>query len=129
MPRNPAVTAFIQALDHPLKAEIEAVREIMLGIDPGISDLIKWNSVSFRAADDFATIHLRSTRQIQMIFHTGVKVKDAPKPSIDDPAGLVKWLAKDRCQITLGAGDEIEANRLHFEALVRTWVAQLQPAG
>jgi hypothetical protein len=43
--------------------------------------------------------------------------------AIADPSGLMTWLAKDRCMITLGKGKDIAANRAAFEAIVRAWVA------
>ncbi len=33
-------------LEHPLKAEIEALRDIILRAHPGITELIKWNAPS-----------------------------------------------------------------------------------
>lgn len=122
---NPAVVAFLRDLDHPLMAEIETVRAIILGVDPAIGELIKWKAPTFRAADDFATVNLRSTTTLQLIFHTGVKVKDGDRPKVDDPANLLKWLARDRALVTLGAGGDIPARRPAFEALVRAWIAQV----
>lgn len=122
---NPEVVAFLAALDHPLKAEIEAVRAIILAVDPAISEVVKWKAPTFRAADDFATIHLRATDTLTLIFHTGVKVKAGDGPAVQDPAGLLKWLAKDRAMVVLGRGAGIEAKRPALEALVRAWIAQL----
>jgi hypothetical protein len=39
-----------------------------------------------------------------------------------DPAGLLKWLAKDRCLVTLGVGKDIQIKRAAFEAIVREWI-------
>jgi hypothetical protein len=117
---NPAVTAFLAALDHPLKPEIEAVRHILLGVSPTIGEAIKWNAPSFRTTEYFATFHLRSRDKVQFVFHLGAKVRDASGMQITDP--LIKWLATDRCMVTLGTGDEIETNRASFEALVRSWI-------
>ncbi|MES2643585.1 MAG: DUF1801 domain-containing protein [Myxococcota bacterium] len=120
---NAAVTAFIAALDHPLKPEIEAVRHILLGVSPTIGEAIKWNAPSFRTTEYFATFHLRSRDKVQLVFHLGAKVRDASGMQITDP--LIKWLATDRCMVTLGAGDQIAANRAAFEALVRSWIGHV----
>ena len=37
-------------------------------------------------------------------------------------AGLLKWLAKDRCLVTLGVGKDIQIKRAAFEAVVREWI-------
>ena len=124
---DPAVTAFLRELDHPRTKEIEAVRQIILGVSPEIREGIKWNSVSFRTTDFFATVFLRSNDRVQLIFHKGAKVKDnsTKEMKIADPKCLIKWLAKERCMVTLGAGKAIQANRAALETIVREWIGQL----
>lgn len=121
-----AVSGFMAKLKHPLKADLEAVRQIILEADPAITEEIKWNAPSFRTTESFATIHLRSVDRVQLIFHLGAKVR-TPMPAIKitDPAGLIKWLAQDRCIVTVGAGKEIEANRDAFAAIIREWITWL----
>ena len=118
------VGEFMSELDHPLKRDIEAVRRIILNVDPSISEAIKWNAPSFHTTDFFATINLRSRDCVQIIFHTGAKVKAAATTGINiaDPAGLLKWLAKDRCLVTLGVGKDIQDKREAFEDIVREWI-------
>lgn len=125
---DPVVIDFLKALKHPLKKEIEAVRKIIFGVSPTIQEGIKWNSPSFRTTDYFATINMRCVESVQLIFHTGAKVKTTATTGlqIDDPAGLLKWLAKDRCMITLGKGREIQAKRKAFEAIISQWIEYLR---
>ncbi|WP_395645107.1 DUF1801 domain-containing protein [Terricaulis sp.] len=121
-----AVEAYLKALDHPLKKEIAAVRLIILGVSPKISDGIKWNVPSFATSDYFATFNVRAKERVELIFHFGAKAKGiSVEGKIPDPAGLLKWLAKDRAMVTLGAGRDIAANRKAFEALVRAWIKLL----
>ena len=124
---DPAVVNFLRELEHPLKREIEAVRQIILMVSPEIHEGIKWNGPSFRTADYFATVNLRAKDRVQVILHKGAKVKDntTQQVRIADPGGLIKWLAADRCLVTLGAGQEIEANRTALESIVREWIRQL----
>jgi hypothetical protein len=118
------VGEFMRELDHPLKRDIETLRRIILNVDPGIGEAIKWNAPSFRTKDFFATVNLRSSDSVQLIFHTGAKVKATAATGINiaDPAGLLKWLAKDRCLVTLGVGKDIQARRAAFEDIVREWI-------
>ncbi len=90
------------SLDHALKGEIERVREVILGVSPEIGEGIKWKSPSFVMGDYFATVNLRSVDDLQIIFHLGAKVKELPEGGIqiNDPKGMVKWLAKDRALVT-----------------------------
>lgn len=110
-------------LDHPLKAEIEAVRLEILRADPSIQEGIKWNGPSFRTTEFFATFHLRPQDRVQLIFHRGAKVrKDAPKITLADPLGLVKWLAPDRCTVTLAAGAAGKEQHEALVAIIRAWI-------
>jgi hypothetical protein len=118
-------SSFLAALDHPLKADIEIVRRLILGASPAISDGVKWNSLSFRKSDWFATVNLRSKDVIQLVLHTGAKAKDNPEMKIADPSGLVLWLAKDRALVTLGSGKTLKANAKAFDAIVKAWLRYL----
>ena len=124
---DPDVVAFLKASDHPLKKDIEAVRAMILAVSPDIREGIKWKVPSFRVSDYFATFNVRATDRVQLIFHTGAKVKESATKGVKiaDPAGLVEWLAKDRCMVTLGTGKEIQNRRAAFQALVREWIQQL----
>ena len=123
---DPAVAALLAELDHPLKAEIEAVRAWILGVSPEIREAVKWNAPSFRTSEFFATVHLRSTDAVRLVFHKGAKAKDnASRVKLADPAGLVEWLATDRAMVTLGAGRAVAKNRKAFEGIVRDWIGQL----
>jgi hypothetical protein len=116
------VAAFMAGLDHPLMTDIEAVRKMILGAAPGITEGVKWNAPSFRKSDWFATVNLRSRDAVQLVLHTGAKPKDNPEMKIPDKAGLMRWLAKDRCIVTLGKGATLRANKAAFETIVRAWL-------
>ncbi len=120
------VGAFLASKSHPLEAEINTLRKLTLGLSPSIREEIKWNSVSFRNANDFfATVHLHARSSVQLILFTGVKRKATADTgvAVDDPAGIIeKWLAKDRCLVSLGAGSDFEANRDAFLTLATAWI-------
>jgi hypothetical protein len=126
---DPAVSAFLQELDHPLKREIEAVRQIILGVSPEIREGIKWNAPSFRTTDYFATLNLRAKDgkdRVWLILHRGAKAKDNTRNmQIADPAGLLEWLANDRCLVTFGDSKDIRAKRAALQAIVREWIRQI----
>lgn len=120
------VDAFMTALEHPLKAEIEAVRAILLDVDPRIQEGVKWNAPSYHLDEHFLTFTLRSTEKVQLVFHTGAKVKPTAKRlKIHDPAGLLEWAAKDRAVATLSGMRDIKAKKAALTAIVKQWIAQL----
>lgn len=119
------VEACMRALDHPQKAELAALRALILSIDPTIAEGIKWNAPSFRTTDWFATFNLRSTGDVQLILHFGARVKDLGDLAIADPAGLLKWLGKDRAMLRLTDLAAITRQSDAIAALLRQWIAVL----
>lgn len=121
------VRAFVESLDHPLKSEILAVRGLILAADGRIGEGIKWNSLSFRTAEYFATFHLRSRDRVQLILHTGAKKKSALglRRVVKDPRQLLEWLGDDRATVVFANADQITATREAFTQLIRDWVHHL----
>ena len=123
---DPDVAAFLRALDHPLKPEIELVRKVILGVSPEIREGIKWNAPSFRTSDWFATLNLRARggeERVWLILHLGAKSKSATaKGKVADPEELLEWLAKDRCLVTFKDAKDIKAKRVALQNIVREWI-------
>ena len=68
--RTDMVEAFLQELRHPLKAEVEAVRSIILSVDKDINEEIKWKAPSFNYKGEYlVTFNLRETKRIHLVFH------------------------------------------------------------
>lgn len=119
-----SVEQFIQTLDHPLKAEIEKVREIILNADKEITEQIKWNAPSFcYCGDDRVTMRIQPPEQLQLIFHRGAKVRsNSTDFTFVDSSGLVKWAATDRGIVTLKTMQDVVANEQALTTLVREWM-------
>jgi hypothetical protein len=119
-----SVEEFLSALDHPLKAEIIAIREIILSADPSISEQIKWNAPSFRTMEHFATMHLRSKESVQVIMHLGARKRATAETGITiaDPEKLLEWLGKDRAAVKFHGLEQIESQRSAFTEIVREWI-------
>jgi len=117
-----AVEAFLTGLDPTTRSEVEALRRIILGVDPAIAEGIKWKVPSFCTTEYFATLHLRMKAGIGLILHLGAKVRAIPSVPVEDPEGLLQWLAKDRALIAFTGLEEIQARGPALEALIRQWV-------
>lgn len=127
--RSAEVDALLEKAAHPLGADIDSLRGVVLGVDKAIEEVVKWNGPSYRLGVDFATIRMRATDQVCVILHTGAKKRSKPLDmAVDDPAGLLEWLAKDRCMARLGAGKALRSNRKAFEAVLRAWIEKLLAA-
>jgi hypothetical protein len=119
-----AVEEFMTALVHPYKAEVEALRKLVLSVDPSISEGIKWNAPSFRTTEYFATTHLRAKSGIGVILHLGAKLRDLPSGGVlvDDPKGLLKWLAKDRAMLEFADAQQFHTTKTALQAILRQWI-------
>jgi hypothetical protein len=123
--RNPAATvqSFIDALEHPLKDEVVALRQLLLHADPAISEEVKWNAPSFRTTEHFATMHLRAKDAVQLVLHLGARSKRAvPSDAIADPQGLLKWLGPDRASIVFTGAEDLAHKSHAVVAIVRQWI-------
>ena len=120
-----SVDEYLTALEHPHKKEIQALRKVILGLDTRILEEVKWNAPSFRLMDHFATFRLHPVPMFQLVLHTGAK-KGSPKQfRLDDPSGLVKWAAKDRCTISFESNADALAKRDTVTGIIKDWIAQL----
>ncbi len=117
-----AVEAFLAGLTPATRDEVEALRRIILGVDPTIGEGIKWKVPSFRTSEYFATLHLRMKVGLGLILHLGAKVRDIQTVPVEDPEGLLQWLAKDRAMVAFSDLDEIQARRVALEGLIRQWI-------
>lgn len=118
------VESFLASLEHPFKEEILALRQLILGADPGIAEGIKWNAPSFRTSEYFATFQLRAKDGVQLILHLGAKKRETAATGIEiaDPEALLEWLAKDRASVKFRDSKDIEAKRSAFAKLIRQWL-------
>jgi len=125
---DPAVDEFLSKLDHPLKPVLEAVRKTILGADPRIREGIKWNAPSFHFKEYFATAGLRSREDfVRVVFHVGAKVKDNSTKGmqINEPTGLLEWLARERCSTKIHDLKDVKSKEAALRSVVRQWIEQM----
>jgi uncharacterized protein YdhG (YjbR/CyaY superfamily) len=64
------VDEFLRELNHPLPAEIEAVRSIIKGVNKDIAEEVKWKAPSFNYKGEYlVTFNLWETKRIHLVFH------------------------------------------------------------
>ena len=68
--RTDKVDEFLRERNHPLTAEVEAVRSIIKGVNKEINEEVKWNAPSFNFKGEYlVTFNLRDTKRIHLVFH------------------------------------------------------------
>jgi hypothetical protein len=108
------VNEFMTGLEHPLKAEVQAVREIIMGVHSGITEDIKWSAPTFSYKGYILTFHLRATQHVHLIFHNA-----AILPIESD---LLEGEYVDRRMTYFKSMAEIEANKAELERIIQAWV-------
>jgi len=66
---TPKVNEFMDKLDHPFKAEVQAVREIILSVNKNITEEIKWKAPSFSYKGYMVTFNLWAKQYVHLVFH------------------------------------------------------------
>lgn len=107
-----AVDDFLANLDHPMKAEVQAVREIIKGASPAIKEQVKWNAPSFSYKDDYlVTFNLHAKDRIHLVFHN---------PAIAEVnSALLEGDYKDRRMAYFADMDDVQAKRDALEKVLR----------
>jgi uncharacterized protein YdhG (YjbR/CyaY superfamily) len=64
------VDEFIDKIDHPFKAEVQMIREIIKSVNRDITEQIKWNAPSFSyKGESLVTFNLWEKKRIHLVFH------------------------------------------------------------
>ena len=109
------VVEYMNKLDHPLKAEIDALRVIIKNANIKLSERIKWNAPSYFYIADMAAFNLRATKYVQIIFIF-------PKGLINDNAGLLEGDWKDRREARFYNLEDVKSKKSAVEEVVNAWV-------
>jgi hypothetical protein len=119
------VVEYMNNLEHPLRNEIEEVRQIILNANNQITEHIKWNAPSFCFKDeDRITLNLHGKGYFQLVFHCGAKVKDniGNGPLFDDTTGLLDWVAIDRAIVKFTDMNDVQAKKEKLAEVITKWI-------
>ena len=102
--RDPAVEKWFETYDNPQKAFVQGVRQVILNVDPRISETIKWKAPTFMFRGNIASFYPRSTKHVSLIFHTGAVLPDPT--GLLEGDGEISRVARFRDEIDLAAKTE-----------------------
>ena len=110
------VNEYMSKLEHPLKAEIEAVRTIIMKANSKIAERVKWNAPSFFYKADMAAFNPRATKYVQIIFifHNGTLINDSD--------GLLQGDWKDRREARFLDMKDVKSKKPALQKVVNDWV-------
>jgi uncharacterized protein YdhG (YjbR/CyaY superfamily) len=110
--RTDKVDEFLRELTHPLKAEVEAVRSIIKGVNKDINEEIKWKAPSFNYKGQYlVTFNLWETERIHLVFHNPMIAKVKSE--------LLEGNYEHRRMLHLADMKEIKAKKAELEKILR----------
>jgi hypothetical protein len=123
------VDARLAALAHPLAPAVDLIRDAVRSACPDAVESWKWNAPSWSLGDHFATLALRKPDEVLLVLHAGARTApDRPAVEVADPSGLLRVAGPHRAIATFRSAAEVRDARPALEAVVRAWVAQLDPS-
>lgn len=123
------VEEFFAGISHPLTPTLRAVCAAILSASPAVVEGVKWNAPSFHVGEQYfatANIHARGKtgETVLLVLHRGAKAKPG-RVKVDDPEGLIEWLAADRGTVRFHSEVEVRLRASALQAVVRQWITQL----
>ncbi|MEX0290985.1 MAG: DUF1801 domain-containing protein [Flavobacteriaceae bacterium] len=111
---NPQVDAFLREKQHPMHAEIQKVREIILATDPKIEETIKWRSPTFMYKGNMASYFMNAKKHVSLMFHKGA--------FIQDNSGILEGDGKEGRVAKFSTLEEIEDKKEQLQNVVKEWI-------
>jgi hypothetical protein len=111
---NAEVDKFLKAKKHPLTAEIQKVREIILQSDDKVVEVIKWSSPTFMYKGNIASFYMNAKGFVSLMFHKGAMIKDS--------GGLLEGEGKESRVARFSDLKDIERKKKALQTLIRNWI-------
>ena len=124
--KTASVEEYMRGLSPARKQEAQAIRRIILRVNPKVTEEIKWAAPSFALGEHFVTFNAWASDYVELILHHGPRKATKTGHPIDDPQGLLEWLATDRARITFRDMKEVRAKKVALEAILRQWIKHLR---
>lgn len=108
------VDEYLEKKKHPLTPEIQRIREIILAVDPGMEECIKWAVPTFTYKGNMASFFMNAKKHVSLMFHKGAL--------IEDTTGLLEGDGKEGRVAKFNDMADIEAKKTALESVVLDWI-------
>lgn len=106
----------MEASNHPLKTEIDALREIIRGANSKLEERVKWNAPSYYYKNtDMAAFNLRQQGFVQLIMLF-------PHGLVDDNSGILLGNWKDRRELRFSTINDIAIHKQSLILIINNWI-------
>jgi hypothetical protein len=114
------VNDFMQQLDHPFKAEVQVVRDMIKNVHPGITEEIKWKAPSFSYKGYMVTFNLWARQHVHLVFHNGA--------ILSQENSLLEGDYVDRRMAYFSSLEDVYLKQPALEKVIREWVSLMDQA-
>lgn len=124
------VLEFMNKLEHPLKEEIQEVRNIILNVNYPITEHIKWNAPSYRMEkEDRITFNLQGKGFFRLVFHCGAKAKDSidVRHLFGNTVEILEWVTDDRAIVKFTSMEDVRTKEKELVKAMAKWLEILGP--
>ncbi|HYF30267.1 MAG TPA: DUF1801 domain-containing protein [Chitinophagaceae bacterium] len=111
---NPKVDEFLKKKNHPMHAEIQRVREIIMNSSDKISEDIKWSVPTFIYKGNIASYFLNAKQHVSLMFHYGA--------SLPNKSGLLEGDGTTGRVARFTDMKDIENKKKALESVIQEWI-------
>lgn len=119
--RNLEVDAWFERYDNPMRDAVQRTREILLGADPRLDEVIKWSTPTVTYKGNLVSIQPRAKQFVSLLFHTGASIP-GEHPLLEGGGDTARYARLDDV-------DAVERAKPKLEAIVRAWCDTKDGAG
>ncbi len=112
--KNSAVDEYLEKKGHPLTAEIQRVREIIMNTHHDMEETIKWSSPTFMYKGNMASFFMNAKKHVSLMFHKGAM--------IPDDTGLLEGDAKEGRTAKFANMEDIEVKKEALQSVTLAWM-------
>ena len=117
------IKALILGLNHVCQEQILTSGQWIQEAQPDIECGVKWNSMSFRTTEWFATLNKNAKDRVEYVFHLGAKPREQNTlKEFATQKFKIVWKSPDRCIVSLPEFSIDEDLKSEFQEFVRQWV-------
>jgi hypothetical protein len=111
--KNPAVDAWFEERQLPLKALMLRVRRVILAADPRVTESVKWSTPTFSFNGDIASFIPQAKGFVSLLFHRGAEI----------PGRHPRLLGDSRLARTMrfATSQELSAHEEDLRRVIRAW--------
>ena len=113
MGRNPAVDAWFERYENPMKPVVERIRAIVLGADRRVEECIKWQAPTFTYLGNLASFSPKSKQHASLMFHQGTSIPGT-HPRLEGTGDTSRVMK-------IGSLAEADSAKRDIVKLVRAW--------